>query len=351
MKCRRTWLTHSAELSSRRKASQIPHSDRATENCKTVGKIAQGQREQYLAKLIISWLLVARRQIHRSELLEALEPRYNSALSRLPCASKPTELGVQIHAVDLDRICQGLVTVTRDGTVKFRNPSVGKYILSECEPGRRGSAIMEAHELVAKRCLQLFCTREFCIASLTCVKLPPSQDPDQESMPTLMEYAIDNWIFHYRKAEAYSMTLAGALQRLLAANLNDACETLSIPHSQRTIHIASTILRTCARHGFTELTKMSLETACDPNVDACGCCETPLAIALATGHTEVADILLQKGASAERIRVDSRNRVKPIRSVQDCRLLGMIEEGTKREAGEDPGPEDIPLHIVLHYAS
>lgn len=276
---------------------------------------------------------------------------YNLALSRSPCASKPTELGVQIHAVDLDRICQGLVTVTRDGAVELRNPSVREYILSECEPGRRGSAIMEAHELVARICLQLFCTRKFCIASSTCVNLPPSQDPDQDSMPTLMEYAIDNWIFHYRKAEAYSMTLAGTLQRLLAANLNDACETLSIPHSQRTIRIASTILRICARYGFTELTKMTLETGCDPNVDACGCCETPLAIALATGHAEVADILLQNGASAERTRVDSKNRVKPVRSVETWRLLVTIEEGTERDAGEGPGPDHIPLHIVLHYAS
>lgn len=306
-----------------------------------------------LTHQIFSWLLVAERPLHRSELLEALEYRARGPPISALAKSNTAVNSAQGLELDIESVCRGLVTVAKEGTVDFSTPSVRKYLLFENSSKHPRRPILEAHELVAWTCLNVIHSKNVESTSLSSSDLLPHGVLATEPLSTLSEYAFANWPFHYRMAEAYSRVLAGTLQRVLAISLNDACKTSSIPHDQRAASIASKTLQIGARYGFPELTKMCLEMGHEANGDACGCCKTALPIALTNGHTGVAEILLQKGAATEPIRYNGSPGMRLLRSAVARRVPDQIEANPERDIEESTSithSEEISLHLIIQYA-
>ncbi|KAL2047280.1 hypothetical protein N7G274_001299 [Stereocaulon virgatum] len=128
------------------------------------------------------------------------------------------------------------------------------------------------------------------------IDTPQARTQTEGQSTCLRNYATANWSFHYRIAETRSKSLAGALQRCILMTLDYACETFSICRTSRSMQIATTTLRICAKYGFVILTQICLEMGFNPNEGACHYCETPLAIAAAGSHAPVAVLLLRKTA-------------------------------------------------------
>lgn len=175
---------------------------------RTLPRTARNEFEDRLAQHVISWLLVAGRQLYRSEVLEALKLRRDS-MTLLPAPiAKLRRVRSPIPEVDIERICQELVTVTSEGIVKFSDPSVVTYCSSEETSFLPRCSMLEAHEQVARACLQLFYAGKMNFASLSCIGPTQSQASGLESPSTFEEYAIINWHIHHGRAESYSKSLA-----------------------------------------------------------------------------------------------------------------------------------------------
>lgn len=85
------------------------------------------------------------------------------------------------------------------------------------------------------------------------------------------------------------------------------------------------------------------------NADPCGHCETPLAIALASGHNEVAKILAQKEPPTKSSERDSKCGSRPSLSAEARMLPIRNRVGPQRGTGEIIAPRNERLHVILHY--
>lgn len=264
-------------------------------------EILQGipPRDVEIVQKILSWLTVARRPLYLSELVQAISIRADSPLLSVRAASTSVQLTDPCSEEDISRLCGLLAITTQEGVVRFRHPSVRRFLLCETRSKWSRHPIIEAHELLAQTCLKILESDD----NKSVTRLFPKPQPPPLTATgitsTLKDYAVANWLIHYHCAEAYSRVLAGTLQRSLYIALDYTCDSYSICQSQRSIHIASTTLRICALNGFVSLTRLCLEMGSPPNGDSCNVCRTPLAIAAASGYTEVVALLLQYGASTK----------------------------------------------------
>ena len=250
----------------------------------------------WIAQSVFSWLTVATRTLHFTELLNALAittyTRQGHVCTGSPL-TKGLESGSNQHVI---QICRGLVVVNEKGCVTFRHPSVRRHLLHSTLQYHPEHALFQAHEHVAGTCLMLLNSREHTRPSMFCIDTPQARTQTEGQSLCLQDYAAANWSFHYRLAETRSKSLAGTLQRCILMTLDYACETFSIPRTNRSIQIATTTLRICATYGFVILTQICLEMGFNPNEGACHYCETPLAIAAAGVHAPVTILLLRKTA-------------------------------------------------------
>ena len=251
-------------------------------------------------RTVFSWLIGAKRLLCLSDLQEALEDKaLVYSLARVT-PLHPSKLKIQISKGDISGSCGRLVIFAENDIVRFRHESVRDYLLYPNKPSPHDRTL-EAHELIAKTCLRyLLNSTESDRTAPSCLQLPSSHQFEPSSIPSLAQYAMTNWSFHYSLAESHSRVLAGLLQRHLSIRLDNACEFLSIKQSQRSLQTTSTILRFSAYCGFAALGSMSLEMGGNPDGDVCGCCETPLTIATARYQSDAAILrsLLRKGAAA-----------------------------------------------------
>ena len=247
-----------------------------------------------ITQSLFSWLIVATRPLHFTELLEALTVAIDGR--QFPVCAKPpvTKGTTPLTVEDIVRICRGLVIVTEEGYVKFRHPSVRRHILHKTGMYSAEHALLQAHEHVAETCLVLLNSRQKMTYLLFCINSSLANSKDQGQRSSLLDYAATNWSYHYRLAENHSKILAGTLQRCISMTLDYACEFFSISRKSRSVQIATTTLRICAYYGFATLTQICLEMGIKPNNGACHYCETPIAIATAAGHAPIATLLLRK---------------------------------------------------------
>ncbi len=246
---------------------------------------------------IFSWLTVANRTLHYSELEEALAVETDTS----PLSSYRLESGASFESQSFERkisrLCGILVTTAKTGVVRLRHPSLRTYLLfteSSSMPPR--CPILEAHELIARTCLALLIQAAKKLPGLFGIISSPLGIAEKNS--SLTSYAGANWWFHYRLAETHSKILAGTMQRCLMLTLNDACEYFNLSPSRRFVQIAHTILRISASHGLVSLTRMCLEMGTDPDAGSCTNCETPFALAAASGHLEAANVILKHAISS-----------------------------------------------------
>ena len=247
------------------------------------------------ARCVFSWLTAATRHLSLSELLDALAIRAEAAHASVCLKTTVTAAREQDSDTDIARICGWLVIITEEGVVRFTHQSVRRHFLATNEQFSASEILLKAHELLAQTCLVLLNSREKKNTSLFCIDSPSAQ-PSPSDSPTLIDYAVANWTFHYRIAEAHSKVLAGTLQHCISITLDYACDFFSISQNRRSVQIASTTLRICAHYGFISLTQICLEMGVPSSVGSCHYCETPIAIATAGGHTPVAALLLHKAA-------------------------------------------------------
>lgn len=247
-----------------------------------------------MAQTIFSWLTVASRLLYLPELLEALAIRADHPRLHEEPPSAGRTLSLPETQAEIHRICGWLVSVTKDGIVSLRHPTLREYLLFAVAPSNHSHhPVLAAHELLARSCLVLLSSVERLQASTALIDPKPAQKLGRGTTSTLTIYAVANWSVHYRLSERYSRNLAGTLQRCLTITLDYDCQSFSIPKSGRSIQIASTTLRISASYGLVSLTQLCLQMGTDSKGCCCVLCDTPLAIAVGSGHMDAANILLQ----------------------------------------------------------
>ena len=238
---------------------------------------------------LFCWLLAARREMQLTELLQALviEPK-SQVLNECEEVSMQSTL---LSEFDIVRICSPLTVITRNSTVKFRHPSIRRYLSNSGEAGEWAIPKVQAHRVLARTCFALmtFKKHDIRVPSLTSRSMPLAS--------RLADYAYTNWTFHYAIVEPHDRTIAGVLHHCLMMTLRRDCRQFSLPEIALPMQIATTTLRIAACHGFTSLAKITLEMGADPNGRNCASCAPPLALAIAGGHSKAAALLLQQGAS------------------------------------------------------
>lgn len=303
------------------------------------------------AQKIFSWLTVAKRLLYLPELLEALaiEADHSQTVGQPPSTSN--ELSLPKTQAEIHRICGWLVTVTKEGIVRLRHPTLRDYLLLADESSSHSRhPVLAAHELLARACLVLLSSVIKVEASSALTNTKPAQQLGRGVASTLTKYAAANWSIHYRLSETYSRILAGTLQRCLIITLDYDCQSFSIPNSGRSIQIANTTLRISASYGLVSLTQLCLEMGTDPKGGSCVLCETPLAIAVGGGHMDAVDILLQGTAPSA-----SRPSYNPEEMVHLAVARGLtnaakslLECGTEVNAVEHSSGKSL-LHVAAEF--
>ena len=252
-----------------------------------------------MAQRIFSWLTVASRLLYLPELQEALAVRADRTQYYEQAPSAIQKLDLSKTQAEIRRICGWLVTITEEGIVSLRHPTLREHLLSEVEPSNRSRhPVLAAHELLARSCLVLLSSSIWVDATSASTDIEPAQKLGRGTTSTLTGYAAANWSVHYRLSETYSRSLAGTLQRCLTITLDYDCQSFSIPNSGRSIQIANTTLRISASYGLVSLTQLCLQMGTDPKGGSCVLCESPFAIAAGGGHLVAAKILLKETADA-----------------------------------------------------
>lgn len=258
--------------------------------------------EVEIAQRILAWLIVARRPLGLSELVEASaieidahRPPGIGTLARRRLNIQCPE--AEIRPTCSPWMCSPLIITTRENTVRFRHSTLRRHLLSAYATDIWRTSIVEAHTLLAQTCLILVTPEEDEHSPSRGLRRPPSRSREARYASNIKAYASTYWSFHYGLAESHSKKLVGALHRSLTLTLHHHCEELSLPETGRLYQIEATILRIAAYHGFTSLTRVSLEMGVSSHGKYCNLCETPLALAAAGGHSNEVALLLQRGAS------------------------------------------------------
>ena len=302
-----------------------------------------------MAQRIFSWLTVASRLLYLPELQEALAVRADRIQSYEQVPSADQKLNLSKTQAEIYRICGWLVTITEEGIVSLRHPTLREYLLSEVEPSNRSHRpVLAAHELLARSCLVLLSSSIWVDAASTPTDIEPAQKLGRGTTSTLTGYAAANWSAHYRLSETYSRSLAGTLQRCLTITLDYDCQSFSIPNSGRSIQIANTTLRISASYGLVSLTQLCLQMGTDPKGGSCVLCKSPFAIAAGGKHLVAASILLKGTADAPSRASNSADEIVQLALAQGLtdEVKSFLECGAKVDAVENDSGKTL-LHVAV----
>ena len=298
------------------------------------------------AQKIFSWLTVASRLLYLPELLEALAVIADHPQRCEQLQSPAKELGPPKTQAEIQRICGWLVTITKEGIVSLRHPTLREYLLV-VEPSNRSRQLeFAAHELLARSCLVLLS-----YISSASNDTESEQNLGRRTTSTLTNYAAENWSVHYRLSETHSKNLAGTLQRCLTITLDYDCQSFSIPNSGRPIQIANTTLRISASYGLVSLTQLCLQMGTNPKGGSCVLCASPLAIAAGSGHLEAANILLQRITDHESRTsyiADGMIHLAVVRGFTDV-TKSFLECGAEVDAVENNSGKTL-LHVAAEFS-
>ena len=301
-----------------------------------------------MAQRIFSWLTVASRLLYLPELQEALAVRADRIQSYEQAPPATQKLNLSKTQAEIYRICGWLVTITEEGIVSLRHPTLREYLLSDVESSNCSHhPVLAAHELLARSCLVLLSSSIWVDAASTSTDTETAQKLGRGTISTLINYAAENWSVHYRLSETYSKNLAGTLQRCLTITLEYDCQSFSIPNSGRSIQIANTTLRISASYGLVSLTQLCLQMGTDPKGGSCVLCESPLAIAAGGGHLVAANILLKRTADAPSKTSNSADEIIHLALARGLtgEVNSFLECGAKVDAVEHDSGKTL-LHVA-----
>jgi hypothetical protein len=246
----------------------------------------QGQigDQEELAKQVLSWITCAKRPLTTLELRHALaveqdEPALDK--SNLP------------ETEDIVSVCAGLVTVDEEsGVIRLVHYTTQEFF-------KRTHSQWFPH---AQLEITTACTTYL---SFQCFGTGPCQtDVDYEerlgSHP-LYNYAAHNWGHHGRAASTCSGIMAFLKRR---AQVEAASQAMLV--AERWMHVSGyseraskkmTGLHLAAYYGLTKTVDSILDEHNVEAKDTCG--QTPLSYAAENGHTDVVQLLIEKGADIE----------------------------------------------------
>ncbi|MCJ1225030.1 hypothetical protein MMC12_001679 [Toensbergia leucococca] len=252
-----------------------------------------------IAKQVFTWLTHAMKPLHISELMEAL-------ITGPPANVPAPELFFQRNSTrtysseDLINICGGLVTIKSDQTVRFIHHSVREYLLVWHRgkfPHKFYVEISQAHEYLAQICLQhLFDQKNmhFPVPDLH-GHWPRVKTPGEKYR--FLDYASTYWCEHYRFSETHSTYLPGMLYYCLqkkAWEVETGCP--NSPSATSPLYAFIRTFRACTQMGFAAMGQIYLEMGVEVNEIYCSHQGTPLHIAVANGHLDIARLLIKNGA-------------------------------------------------------
>ncbi len=246
---------------------------------------SQWKRHQDRAKLVLSWLIHARRPLTATELQHAL-------------AVYPEDTDLDRRAIypedALTQYCMGLVTVEKPSNiVRLAHTTIREYFESS-----RTNIFPNAEREIAIVCLTYISfdvfTRDPCLNGDE-VKIRSKKHP-------LLDYAARHWSEHVRCAPEDDVK--DLVLRFLEKEPNRQCCSLlsggiygyvrKLPRYETSLHVAADL-------GLTSVMQSLLKKDCDFHAkDAAG--KTAIQIAAKAGHTEIVRLL----SESEDFRVNSK---------------------------------------------
>ena len=158
-----------------------------------------------IALSMLRWVTYVTRPLHARELIGALS----------------SETGVDIEETNIVELSGGLLSIDGNRTVRLVHSSVRDFLRTRMKQNWN-EVSDKANEMIAHTCLKALVSRKL-LHSLEL--LPQSSmttlhfEEPYAQLPSFENYAENNWVFHYRFAEATSKFLPGFLHSLLESSL------------------------------------------------------------------------------------------------------------------------------------
>jgi Cdc6-like AAA superfamily ATPase len=222
--------------------------------------------------------------------------------------------GYELKEEDISNISAGLL-ISSGNQIRFTHLSVREYFESQLSD-RWEELSEEANEMIAHACLKVLSTENI----LKSLNLSFSSVPSSKTSITsgFVPYAQAHWICHYKRAERRSTYLAGLLHHILEKGLKMSKENEELAEETpneidrgdvdnlsrvkrragnlQSLDVVNIALGVGARFGFTKLSNLELDMGANLNIASGPDQQTPLCLAAKSGHLEVARLLLQRGA-------------------------------------------------------
>ncbi|KAF2091004.1 hypothetical protein K490DRAFT_34171 [Saccharata proteae CBS 121410] len=146
------------------------------------------------ARLIFSWMLVAKRPLTTVEIQSLLELQTGKG-SHQPRSTNIIE--------DIEKACGPLVTI-QDRTVRFRNESTRLHLLALSNEGKQLMSPAEAHRDMTNR---LLLYNKVCVTRNSEPALDTLDAPTVDTLfrtSPLLEYSVRNWASHFKRSPYFA---------------------------------------------------------------------------------------------------------------------------------------------------
>jgi len=275
-----------------------------------LGQVVKAKQHAVLSML--RWVTYASRPLHLRELLGALQ----------------MQTGIELKISSVSDASAGLLVSNGSQIVRLAHSTVRQFLKVRMK-SNWSAVTVEAHETIARTCLEALCPQCF-LTSLgipSCGKHSITED-SSNCHKSLSRYARRNWIFHYSIAERESRYLAGFLHSLLARCIQIHDSRLpgagcSSPEKRNkksnssgllvgksfALKAINTGLLVGARFGFRRLVKLEIEMGADVNKPHGPHQLTPISWASQSGYLDIVEVLLKNGAN---LRCSSTNGDTPL---------------------------------------
>ena len=237
---------------------------------------------------VLTWILYARRPLHKLELLTAIQ-------TKTPSSPAPTSVEILGEAISTsDHLIHQLagLLVERNGYVYLIHNTAKEFLLSK-EANKPWAnehfGSFHANEVLAMGCLTYLQSHSNQTESMD-TNLSDNTDVQERQLCGFATYAQQYWIEHYRVAQGRSEYLPGLVNRLLEKSFQSDRLVIRQLLSFTTSENLSLLI--CAGLGLLELVNLYLELGAEINVSPSGI--TPLTLAAKMGHYEVVKLLLSK---------------------------------------------------------
>ena len=258
---------HVKELSSRLKktdstslqSSNLKKAKNDSESFATYERLAWNISSDLLpiVEQALSWVIYAQRQLHISELLDALRSRPGSVTHYNPysCVGHFENLSTEV----LEKVLDGWVKIEDEGYLKMTHQAMIEYVRGPSSRwGNRNFEFSRGNENLAITCLSCLTLEDFLLDPEMLEDIEARDHPGVDSSGSLHSYASRFWRVHYQFAESTSEYLSAFfhlhLQNLIRNTNQDLRQRSSAPWGRHQLH-----LQVSSKLGLKELVKLYCE--------------------------------------------------------------------------------------------